>query len=335
MSGPLRNHIGGMEEVTQEIARSRCPRCGSLELIMDLDESEEVCSRCGLVVSEDIVDPGPEWRAFTQAERDARTRTGSGASYTLYDKGLSTVFGGDRDAHGRRLDLETRRRMSKLKRYDTRSKMDESWGRNLSIAMAELDRLSANLHIPQSVKEHAALIYRRALRHDLIRGRSIDAFVAASLHATCRLHRIPRPLKKIAQASTRDYPEIARSYRLLLRELKLKMPIDDPMKFVPGIASRLNLRHDTELYAIEILRLAKERQGLSGKAPRGMAAAALYMACLENDDKRIQKEIAAAAGTTEVTLRNRLKGLQDTLNDEIHLSYDRDIVAHAEATGID
>jgi len=102
-----------------------------------------------------------------------------------------------------------------------------------------------------------------------------------------------------------------------LRELELRMPIDDPMKFVPGIASKLNVRQDTELHAINILRKAKQRQGLSGKDPRGLAAAALYMACIENEDKRIQKEVAAAAGTTEVTLRNRLKGLKATLDDSV------------------
>jgi len=286
---------------------------------MDQENGEEVCGRCGIVISEDIVDLGPEWRAFNQAEKDTRTRTGPISSFAQYDKGLYTGFRGDRDAHGNRLDKETRNRMSKLRRYDNRSKMDESWGRNLSIAMAELDRLSTSLHIPHNVKEHAALIYRKALKHDLIRGRSIDAFVAAGLHAACRFHKIPRPLKKIAQASTREYSEVARSYRLLLRELNLKMPIDDPMKFVPGIASKLNVRQNTELHAINILRRAKQMRELSGKDPRGMAAAALYMACIENDDKRIQKEVAAAAGTTEVTLRNRLKGLKAVLDDYVLL----------------
>lgn len=305
--------------MTQKIVHSRCPGCGSREVIRDQEKGEEVCGQCGIVISEDFVDPGPEWRAFNEAERNARTRIGAGASYTKYDKGLYTSFGVDRDAHGNRLDLKTRNRMSKLKRYDNRSKMDESRGRNLSIAMAELGRLSENLHIPHNVKEHAALIYRKALKHDLIRGRSIDAFVAASLYAACRLHKVPRPLKKIAQASTRQYSEVARSYRLLLRELKLKMPIDDPMKFVPGIASKLNIRQNTELHAINILRRAKKRQGLSGKNPRGLAAAALYMACIENEDKRIQKEVAAAAGTTEVTLRNRLKGLKAILDDYVQL----------------
>jgi transcription initiation factor TFIIB len=292
---------------------TKCSRCGNSSLVVDLEAGEEVCSNCGLVVSEDIVNTGPEWRAFTSAEKSTRPRVGMARSYTLYDMGLSTSFSGDRDARGNRLDSDTRNRMNKLKKYDTRSKLDDTWGRNLSIAMAELDRLSAILHTPRNVKEHAALIYRRALKADLIRGRSIDAFVAASLYAACRKLRVPRPLKEISKASTREHPEVSRSYRLLHRELKMKMPVDDPMKFVSGIASKLNVRQSTQHKAVDILRMARERQGLSGKDPRGIAAAALYMACLDNDDKRIQKDVAAAAGTTEVTLRNRLRGLEETL----------------------
>jgi len=297
-----------------------CTRCGSPKLILDYEAGEEVCSDCGLVASEAIVNTGPEWRAFTNAEKDKRTRVGMARSYTLYDMGLSTNFSGTRDARGNRLDTDTRNRMNKLKRYDTRSKLDDTWGRNLSIAMAELDRLSAILYIPKTVKEHAALIYRRALKANLIRGRSIDAFVAASLYAACRKQRIPRPLKEVSKASTREHSEVSRSYRLLHRELNLKMPIDDPMKFVSGIASKLNVRQDTQHKAVDILRKAKERRGLSGKDPRGIAAAALYMACLENDDKRIQKDVAAAAGTTEVTLRNRLRGLEETLVDLVPMA---------------
>lgn len=297
----------------EEEAHNECPRCGSTHLISDPENGEMVCANCGLVVEEELIDRGPEWRAFTADEKDSRTRTGLGMSYTIYDKGLSTVFNGYRDAQGNRLKDETRIKMDRLRKYDNRSKFDETWRRNLSIAMAELDRVAAALHLPQSVKEQAALIYRRALKMNLIRGRSIDAFVAASIYAACRQSKVPRPLKEITKASTREHSEVARTYRLLIREMKLKMPVDDPMKFIPSIASKLNLRGDTERYAIDILRKAKQMQGLSGKDPRGLAAAALYMACIGNNDKRIQKDVAEAAGTTEVTLRNRLRGIESTL----------------------
>ena len=297
----------------EEKINNECPRCGTTHLISDPENGEMVCADCGLVVEQELIDRGPEWRAFTADEKERRTRTGLGLSYSLYDKGLSTVFNGYRDAQGNRLKDETRIKMDRLRRYDNRSKFDETWRRNLSIAMAELDRMAAALHLPQGVKEQAALIYRRALKMDLIRGRSIDAFVAASVYAACRQSKIPRPLKEITKASTREHSEVARTYRLLIREMKLKMPVDDPMKFIPSIASKLNLRRDTEQYAIDILRRAQKRQELTGKDPRGVAAAALYMACIDNNDKRIQKDIAEAAGTTEVTLRNRLRGLEATL----------------------
>ena len=288
----------------------RCTKCGGTNIIIDSEVGEEVCGSCGLVLNEGHMDTGPEWRAFTAEERSSRSRTGMGYSYTLYDKGLSTVLSGYRDANGKTLKRETLRQMDRLRRYDNRSKFDDTWRRNLSITMAELDRMSALLHIPGSIKERSALLYRKALRMDLIRGRSIDAFVAASIYATCRLERLPRPLKQISAASTREHSEIARTYRLMLREMNLKMPIDDPMKFVPSIASKLNLRRDTETHAIEILRKARKLHGLSGKEPRGIAAASLYKACLEKNDKRVQKEVAEAAGTTEVTLRNRLRGIE-------------------------
>lgn len=294
-----------------------CTKCGSTNIIVDPGAGEEVCGQCGLVLNDEVIDTGPEWRAFTSAEKASRTRVGMPRSFTLYDMGLSTSFRGGRDARGNKLTVDTRNMMNKLKRYDTRSKLDDTWGRNLSIAMAELDRISTVLTIPRMVKESAALIYRQALKADLIRGRSIDAFVAASLYAACRRSKVPRPLKDVSKASTREHSEVSRSYRLLHRELKLKMPIDDPMKFVSGIASKLHVRPATERHAVDILMRARERKGLSGKDPRGIAAAALYMACLEMDDKKIQKDIASAAGTTEVTLRNRLKGLTETLRDRV------------------
>ena len=295
------------------LKNDKCPKCGSTNLIQDYDTGEEVCGKCGLVVSDEIIDSGPEWRAFTTAEKDSRPRVGMARSYALYDMGLTTSFKGNRDAMGNRLDLETMNKMNKLKRYDTRSKMDDTWGRNLSIAMAELDRMATSLHIQQNVKERAALIYRKALKKDLIRGRSIDAFIAASVYAACRVMKVPRPLKTVSKASTRQHSEVSRTYRLLLKELNLKMPIDDPMKFIPSIASKLKIRRETEQAAIDVLMRARAKQGLSGKDPRGIAAAALYMACLEKDDKRIQKDVAKAAGTTEVTLRNRLRGLESVL----------------------
>lgn len=110
-------------------------------------------------------------------------------SYTLYDKGLSTVFKGDGDANGNRLKDETRIKMDRLRRYDNRSKFDDTWRWNLSIAMAELDRMTATLHLLHSIKEQAAILYRKALKMDLIRGRALTPLWRRL--STKRADRIP------------------------------------------------------------------------------------------------------------------------------------------------
>jgi transcription initiation factor TFIIB len=287
-----------------------CPQCGNTELICDPNSGEKVCNRCGLVKSEVIINRSPEWRAFTLKEKEMKKRTGVPASYTSYDKGLYTSFRTDKDHQGRRLKSDTRWKMHRLKRWDVRSKLEESGMRNLSQAMSELVRLGDILHLPYGSRERAAIIYRRALEEDLIKGRTIAGFVAASVYAACRLANMPRSLKEVAEASTEDMKDISRTYRYLLLKLDIKMPVDDPMKFVSRIASKIDVSRETDRLTVEILQEAREKKALTGKDPRGITAAALYMACKVNNEKRTQKEIAEAAGSTEVTLRNRVKDLK-------------------------
>ena len=274
-----------------------------------------MCSKCGLVITDTVVDPGPEYRIFNTEAGQDRRRVGSGYNINLYDKGLSTIIKGNRDSSGRLLDKDTQYKMMRLRRQDNRSKVYDTKSRNLSIAMAELDRLTSELNLPENVRKNAALLYRKALKKDLIRGRSIDAFVAACTYAACRLMKIPRPLKDVSKASKRLHSEVAMTYRLIHKELDLRPPVDGPYKFIPKIASKLQISPKTEQLAVTILRKADERNELVGKNPRGVAAAALYMACKESNEKRVQRVVSKAAGTTEVTLRNRMRGLNDALED--------------------
>jgi len=292
----------------------KCPECGSANLVHDYDTGETVCGDCGLVLHDQMMDKGPEWRAFSQEEKESRSRVGIPTSYSVHDKGLSTAIGRvDRDAFGRKLPLQTRLQMWRLRKWQIRSRVHSSVDRNLAQAMAELDRLSDKSYIPPSVKEKAAVIYRKALDKGLVRGRSIAAIAAASLYAACRDTNTPRTLREIAEASLVDKKDVARCYRLLLRELGVQMPIADPLTYISKIAERTGISGRTQGMAIQILSDAKRRRAAAGKDPMGLAAAALYLACLQNNEKKTQKDIAEAAGVTEVTVRNRYKSLKRQL----------------------
>ena len=292
-----------------------CPECGGAGLVEDYDLGEIICHSCGLVLSEHTLNQGPEWRAFTSEEKDRRGRVGLPTSFSIHDKGLSTVIDrANRDASGRQLPFSTRLQMLRLRKWQIRTRVHSSADHNLAQAMSELDRLADVLHIPASIKESAAMVYRKALSNTFVRGRTIAAVTAASLYAACRISETPRTLKDVSAASRIRKKEIARCYRLLVRELDLRMPVVDPAKCISKIATAVEISMPTQQKAIRIMNEAKTRGLIAGKDPMGLAAASLYLACVLEGEKKTQKEIADTANVTEVTVRNRYKGLKQALN---------------------
>lgn len=298
----------------QTVTQATCSECQSTNLVRDITMGETVCGDCGLVVQESLLDRGAEWKAFTHQEEQSRARAGSPTKYSHYDKGLSTVIRLDRDAFGRPLSPKVRHQMWRLRRWHIRSRVYASQSRNLSQAMNELQLLSDKLHIASSIQETAAVIYRKALNKDLVRGRSIAAIVAGSLYVACRSAKIPRTLKEFAEVSLRDQKEIARAYRLIAYTLKMKMPIDNPIDYITKIAEKAGVSCDVEGLAIRIIRDAKNKHVTMGKDPSGLAAATLYIASKIKKEKITQSHLAKVANVTEVTIRNRTKDLMNSLN---------------------
>ncbi len=295
---PLAHH-----EVTH-----RCPDCGDSNVIRDPTRGEIICTSCGLVLDTRLVDQGPEWRAFTSQERDKRSRVGSPMSYTVHDKGLSTVIDWrDRDAHGKKLAPHRRAQIYRLRKWQIRTRVHSSIDRNLAYAMSELERLTSQLGVPRPVKEAAAILYRRAIEQRLIRGRSIEAMIAATVYAACRLRHVPRTLDEVAHHSRINRKELGRCYRLLLRELEVRIPIASPTDFIPRFAQALGLSSRVQHQAAEIIKAAKAKGITAGKDPTGLAAASLYIASIQEGERRTQREIAEISHVTEVTVRNRYK----------------------------
>jgi transcription initiation factor TFIIB len=146
-----------------------CSVCGGNDFYEDLTRGENICTSCGCVVNERVLDTGPEWRAFTAEERNARARTGSPMTLTMADKGLATTIGwSDRDANGRAIAANSRAAIYRMRKWQIRSLVHSSQHRNLSIAMSEMDRLTSQLGIPHETKETSALIYRKALSRRLV-----------------------------------------------------------------------------------------------------------------------------------------------------------------------
>jgi len=288
-----------------------CPECGSRKLFLDRDVGEIVCRNCGLVVEENVMDVGPEWRAFTPKEAETRKRVGMPISHMLHDKGLSTKVGSDiYDAHGQKLTRKAQIQAYRLRKHQKIASINASaTNRNMVQALNNLNLFSDKLSIPYSVRERAAVIYRKSLNRGLVRGRSISAFIAASLYAALRLLNIPRTLEEISEAAQVRKKDMARCYRLIVRELNIKMPVPNALTYLSKLAEKTQVSNKTVKVAVEILRKAEENHVSSGQGPRGLAAAALYIASKLVGEEVTQSELAMAAGVTDVTVRSRKNSL--------------------------
>ncbi|MHA1201863.1 MAG: transcription initiation factor IIB [Candidatus Heimdallarchaeaceae archaeon] len=302
----------------EEEEEIECPECGSVDVILDETRGEHICRNCGTVVQEKLIDDGPEWRAFTAEERSKRSRVGSPTTITIHDKGLSTQIGWeDRDVYGKKLSPKRRAQIYRLRKWQIRTRVHSSIDRNLAYAMSELDRLSSQLGIPRSVNETAANIYRKAIEKRLIRGRSIEAMIGATAYAGARIRRVPRTLDEIARHSRISKKELGRCYRLIIRELDIKIPLANPTDYIVRFAAELRLSGRTARKAVELLKRAKEHNLTAGKDPTGLAAASIYIAGITEGERRTQREIAETATVTEVTVRNRYKELVRKLKIEV------------------
>jgi len=292
----------------------KCPSCGVKIILTDQNTGELFCGKCGLVISDKIIDMSAEWRSFSNEGGTDPTRTGAPTSLTMHDRGLSTVIGAiNKDASGKPLSTSMKSSIERLRTWDSRSQTQSSSDKNLRQALNEMSKLKDKLALTDAVIEKASYIYRKSLERKLVRGRSIQGLVAACLYAACRNTETPRTIQDISNGMNIRKKDIARCYRLVFRELELKMPVVDPVKGVSRIASIAKLNEKTKRKAIQILNQAKDTGLAAGKDPMGIAAAALYLACISTGEIKSQKEISIASGITEVTIRNRCAGLRKML----------------------
>ncbi len=297
-----------------------CPECGSTRLMRDYETAEIVCMDCGLIIAQKIADRGPEWRAFDDEQRTKRTRVGAPLTYTIHDKGLSTMIDWhDKDIYGKSLSPGQKAQVYRLRKWQRRIRVSDATERNLAFALSEITKIANNLNLPKNILETASVIYRKAVKERLIRGRSIQGVTAAAIYLACRQCGLARTLEEIAQASSVNKKEVGRSYRFLIKELDYSIPPLKPSQYITKFSNQLTMQGKVEEIAHKILAAAKELKLTSGRGPTGIAAAASYIASVLTGERKTQREIAEIAQVTEVTIRNRYKELVERLMFQISL----------------
>ncbi|MFB6070541.1 MAG: transcription initiation factor IIB family protein [Halanaeroarchaeum sp.] len=302
------------ESATDETeAAETCPECDGT-LSWDEARGETVCEDCGLVIDEEQIDPGPEWRAYNASERAEKRRVGPPSTKLMHDEGLSTTIDWrDTDTNGRVLSSRKRQQMHRLRRLDSTAKANPSKARTLQPALKEISRMGSALGLPDHVRETAGVIFRRALDEDLVRGRSIEGVATAALYAAARQANVPRTTDEMERVCRVGGKEFQRTYRYISRELGLEIHPVDPETYVDRFVSDLGLSPEVERCAHRLLTVAKEEGLHSGKKPTSLAAGAIYAAGVLTNEKVTQAAVSEVTDVTKVTIRKRYPELVEAV----------------------
>lgn len=279
-----------------------CPECnGSLEQ----DGCETVCGHCGLVVDANSIDRGPEWRSFEDDDGE-NGRVGAPLTRSRHDRGLSTEIGRSTRLKGRK-----RRQLSRLRREHRRAQVSSKRERNQVYAFTEIRRIIGSLGLSDAIRDRSCVLFESAQNENLLQGRSLEGFAAATVYATCRTEGVARTVEELCRAARATPAELRAAYDALNRDLGLPTGPIDPREYVPRFATELELPTAVRKRAEELVDESRERGIIGGRNPAGVAAACLYTATQERDVELTQAEAAAVADVTPVTLRNTYTELHE------------------------
>lgn len=297
--------------VRTKVTGTFCPNCGGRDLVMNRNE-EFVCTKCGHVIAHKNLTKEPEWRAFSPEDKK-KIRAGSPPTPLLKDKGMSTVIGHDKGKAKGNFAKD----IGRMRTWNRRIRSEGSKQRNLKKTLALMNRIGDALDLPSSVLEEGSHIYRIALDHNMVRGRTITGIATAALYAAMRYENLPWTPDDIAEASGEDTREITKNYRLLVRHLGLKMPVVDPVSYVSRIVGELGLPKKVGLAARRIVRRAQDERLTSGKSSAASAAGAIYLVSMKMNIEVEASQIAEASGVTQTTIKNHYDLLTKNLGNEI------------------
>lgn len=283
----------------------KCPDCGSHDFFHNRGKGELICRQCSIVLDESMVDFGRDTRFF-EDENDGASNSRTGAPFDpLVVDNLGTSIGNASD-----ISKLTGRNRALFQRIKKRQHWTAtSFEQNLKTAFNQLKLMSGALSLPPSVEKEAAVLYRRCVERGLTKRSAIEHLVIASLFLASKLQGFPRAMKEFAAAAKIDMTILGKNYKLIMRELNVKISPTNPLDYVTKFATALKLSPKVQTKAVKYIE-QMEKMGLtSGLSPLSVAASTLYISAQLEKEKRTQREFAEISGVTETTLRNRCKDL--------------------------
>ena len=291
-----------------------CRECLS-PLVDDYQSGEIVCSKCGIVVHDQIPDTGPEVVGSFAEERSKMARATGQATYSQHDLGISTdIDTSARDFSGKPINRTMMAQMNTLRRWQQRVRVSGSRERRVANILIKIGNACNALSLPKNVAETSSMIYRILDERVDLKGKSVTGMSAAVIYMACKQCGVIRSIEEITGGLCQPREVKAKSklaaryYRSLVMEVGTSRSALMPMeKYISKISNMSETDVRVERLALRLAAKTKNHEIVDGKDPNGIAAAYLYVASILLGHDTVQRDISGTAGVTEITIRNRCK----------------------------
>lgn len=286
-------------ESTSESAGQSCEECGGDVVV---DGVESVCQDCGLVVGEQAIDRGPEWRCEDTA------RAGTLVDPTRNDNGFSTQIGFERARAG----SDRHSRLLRAAEWDKRG--EDSKQKRQGYSLSDIKGVCSRLGVPDSVSDNACVLFQEFHNATDHTGYTLEPMMAACVYAAARIEHVGIGVEAVIEQVSITERRLFDTLDRLREEIDVALPIAEPRMYVARYVNELGGEQRTLTLAQQVADEA-DQAGLTanGAAPSAVAAGCVYEAFVSApwEAKRSQPEVGEVADVSDYTVRRHWQRLQD------------------------
>ena len=302
----------------------QCSSCGSANILEDHSDGNIVCTDCGQVLENILLDNKPEWKNYDDNDKN-NGRCGMPINSLLPQSSLgqNTVSYGNS-------------RLKVLQHWNSMPYKE----RSLSYVFKIIQDKCSKHNILKCIEDDAKIMYKMVSECKHNTGKNKDKFVitrgvnrvsiiAACVFYACRRKNMSRTPKEIALIFGLTYMEINKGCKNFIKLIKLKtfdmtMNICTAEQFVLRHCNNLNIKNNYIIIATQIAINIEKLKIASVHTPHSIAAASiLLMGELHNLTSITKKKLASSFNISEVTIVKTYKKIEKDKNilcdnDKIH-----------------
>jgi len=283
-----------------------CPECRdpNPNIVEEFGSGDLVCGNCGLVLGDRIVDTRSEWRTFANDEGDDPSRVGAASDPLLEGmEQLDTVISFRDGGSGIARELQ---------RAASRSQNSRS-ERNLLTAFRDISSWCDQFSLPKTISDIAKQLYKRSDEEKLLRGKPLDAVIAACIFIACRQAHVPRTFREICNLTHVSKKTLGQCYKALEQAFNLALGASahatsagsatGPENLLVRYCNHLDLPPNVQSICGDIIVAARKHGIADGRSPVSIAGGAIYFTCHLLGKVKSVRDISAVAGVSESTIK--------------------------------